>query len=88
MRERAEAIRLLRQRHRQVQIIALTSFPDEDLVQTALRAGAISYLLKTISAGDLAAAIRAAAAGQATFAPEATQALLRRSGPPPIGQDW
>lgn len=82
-----EAIRLLRQRHPQVQVIALTSFPEDELVQAALRAGAISYLLKTISAGELAAAIRAAAAGQATLAPEATQALLRQAGPPPVGHD-
>jgi NarL family two-component system response regulator LiaR len=82
-----EAIRLIRQRQPQVQVIALTSFPEDELVQAALRAGAISYLLKTISAGELAAAIRAAAAGQATLAPEATQALLRQAGPPPIGHD-
>jgi NarL family two-component system response regulator LiaR len=82
-----EAIRLLRERHPHVQVIALTSFPEDELVQAALRAGAISYLLKTISAGDLAAAIRAAAAGQPTLAPEATQALLRQAGPPPLGHD-
>ncbi len=82
-----EAIRLLRQRHPHVQVIALTSFPEDELVQAALRAGAISYLLKTISAGDLAAAIRAAAAGQPTLAPEATQALLRRAAAPAAGYD-
>ena len=82
-----EAIRLLRQRHPHVQVIALTSFPEDELVQAALRAGAISYLLKTISAGDLAAAIRAAAAGQPTLAPEATQALLRRAAAPAASYD-
>jgi NarL family two-component system response regulator LiaR len=82
-----EAIRLIRQRYPAVQVIALTSFPEDELVQAALRAGAIGYLLKTISAGDLAQAIRAAAAGQPTLAPEATQALLRQAGPPPVGRD-
>lgn len=82
-----EAIRLIRQRHPTVQVIALTSFPEDELVQAALRAGAIGYLLKTISAGDLAQAIRAAAAGQPTLAPEATQALLRQAGLPPVGRD-
>jgi len=82
-----EAIRLIRQRFPSVQVIALTSFPEDELVQAALRAGAIGYLLKTISAGDLAQAIRAAAAGQPTLAPEATQALLRQAGPPPLGDD-
>ena len=82
-----EAIRLLRQRHPHVQVIALTSFPEDELVQAALRAGAISFLLKTSAAGDLAAAIRAAAAGQPTLAPEATQALLRRAAAPAAGYD-
>ena len=47
----------------------------------------MSYLLKTISASNLAAAIRAAHAGQPVMAPEATQALLHRAGAPKFGQD-
>lgn len=82
-----EAIRLIRQSYPQIQVVALTSFPEDELVQAALHAGAIGYLLKTISANDLAAAIRAAAAGQPTLAPEATQALLRRAGQPAAGHD-
>ncbi|HLV45097.1 MAG TPA: response regulator transcription factor, partial [Aggregatilineales bacterium] len=46
----ASATRLIRQRYPEVQVVALTSFPEEDLVQTALQAGAISYLLKNVSA--------------------------------------
>ncbi len=60
-----------------VRIIILTSFHEQDLVEQALRAGATSYLLKSVSAADLAAAIKAAYAGQATLAPEATEALIR-----------
>ena len=60
------------------QIIALTSFHEGDLVQGALQAGAIGYLLKNISANELADAIRAAHAGLSTLAPEATQALVQR----------
>jgi NarL family two-component system response regulator LiaR len=82
-----EATRQIRERYPRVQVIALTSFPEDDLVQAALRAGAISYLLKNISAGDLATAIRAAHAGQSTLAPEATQALLGRPGSPKLGHD-
>lgn len=82
-----EATRLIRERHPQIRVIALTSFPEEDLVQAALRAGAISYLLKTISAGELAEAIRAAAIGRPTLAPEATQALLHQVAAPAAGQD-
>jgi NarL family two-component system response regulator LiaR len=59
-----------------IQVIALTSFREEELVQGVLRAGAISYLLKNVSADKLAEAIRAAHAGRATLSPEATAALI------------
>ncbi len=77
----------LRSHHPHVQVIALTSFPEEDLVQGALRAGAISYLLKNVSADELAAAIRAAHAGRATLAPEATRALVEAAHRPPAPGD-
>jgi len=70
------ATRAIHERWPQVQIIALTSFKDQDLVQDALRAGAISYLLKDVSVDELAKAIRAAHAGRPTLAPEAAQALI------------
>jgi NarL family two-component system response regulator LiaR len=70
-----------------IQVIALTSFPEEDLVQGALRAGAISYLLKDVSADELAAAIRAAYAGHAILAPEATKALIDAAHRPPTPGD-
>jgi NarL family two-component system response regulator LiaR len=59
-----------------VKIIILTSFHEQDLVEQALKAGATSYLLKNVSAGDLAAAIRAANSGHSTLAPEAAEALI------------
>jgi NarL family two-component system response regulator LiaR len=79
------AIRAIRERCPTVQVIALTSFPEEELVQQALRAGALSYLLKNVGVAELAAAIRAAKAGRPTLAPEAAQALISqaiRSAPP------
>lgn len=66
-----------------VQVIALTSFKEEDLVQGALKAGAIGYLLKNITAEELAGAIRAAKAGKPTLAPEAAQALIHTATKPP-----
>jgi NarL family two-component system response regulator LiaR len=87
----ATATRAIRQQCPQVQVIALTSFKEEELVQGALQAGAIGYLLKNITADELAAAIRAAQAGRPTLAPEAAQALIQASiaahGPPKIGFD-
>ncbi len=79
------ATRAIRKRCPQVQIIALTSFQEKELVHQALQAGAISYLLKNVSIDELAEAIRAAYAGRATLAPEATQALIQAAsqGPTP-----
>ena len=50
------ATRTIRERWPQVQVIALTSFQDREL-QKALQAGAVSYLLKNVSANDLAEAM-------------------------------
>lgn len=84
----AATTRLIRERCPQVQVIALTSFKEEELVQGALQAGAISYLLKNVSADELAGAIRAAHVGRSTLAPEAAQALVHAATqPPPPGYD-
>src|SRR6185503_7029281 len=56
----AAATRAIRQQFPQVRVIVLTSFKEGDLVKNALQAGAIGYLLKDLSADDLAQAIRAA----------------------------
>ena len=73
----AEATRLIREQSPDTQVIALTSFQEKELVREALQAGAIGYLLKNVSAEDLAAAIREAHAGRSTLAPEAIQALIQ-----------
>lgn len=75
--------RAICQKYPQVQVIALTSFKEGDLVKKALEAGAIAYLLKDVSADDLVRAIRAAHAGRATLSPEAAQALVERTNQPP-----
>jgi len=73
----ASATRIIRRQYPDIQVIVLTNFQDVELVQQALQAGAIGYLLKNVSADDLATAIRAAHAGRSTLAPEATQALVQ-----------
>ena len=84
----AEATQAIIQSCPGVHVIALTSFGEKELVQQALQAGAISYLLKNVSADDLAEAIRAAHAGRSTLAPEAFQALVEaRSQGPALGHD-
>jgi NarL family two-component system response regulator LiaR len=72
----AETTRAIREKYPHIQVIALTSFKEDDLVQGVLQAGAISYLLKNVTAAALADAIRAAHAGRPTLAPEATAALI------------
>ena len=72
----ASATQAIKEAFPHIQVIALTSFREEELVQGVLQAGAISYLLKNVSADKLADAIRAAYQGRATLAPEATQALI------------
>jgi two-component system, NarL family, response regulator LiaR len=69
--------RAIRQNFPMVQVIALSSFKEGDLIKNALEAGAIGYLLKDVSADELAQAIRAAYAGRATLSPEAAQALVQ-----------
>ncbi len=78
----ATATQAIRQRYPQVQVVALTSFREEELVQGALQAGAISYLLKNVSADELAEAIRSAYAGRPTLAPEAAVALIHAAAQP------
>ncbi len=79
----AEATRVIRERWPGIQILALTSFQEKELIRDALQAGAIGYLLKNITIDELATAIRSANAGQSTLAPEAVQALLQPSMPEP-----
>lgn len=73
----AAATRLIRKQSPATQVIALTSFKDDILVKSALQAGAISYLLKGVSASELAQAIQAAHAGRPTISAEATEALIQ-----------
>ena len=82
------ATRTILQRHPGMKILALTSFGEEDLVRAELQAGAIGYLLKNVSATELAQAIRAAFSGRPTLASEAAMALLGTAGNlVPLGDD-
>ncbi len=78
----AAATHAIRERCPHIQVIALTSFKEKELVQGVLEAGAIGYLLKNVSADELAGAIRAAHAGRPTLAPEAAQALIQTATQP------
>lgn len=83
------AIRAIRENHPATQVIALTSFSEEKLVEDSMHAGAIGYLFKNATVDELAAAIRSARDGLPTLAPEATRVLIRKATQPPVapGQD-
>jgi NarL family two-component system response regulator LiaR len=76
------ATRTIRKDCPQTEVIALTSFKDRELVEDALQAGAIGYLLKDVSADELANAIRAAHAGRPTLAADAARALIEATRDP------
>lgn len=63
-------------------VIVLTSFADDDKVFPAIKAGAISYLLKDISPEDLAHAIRAAQRNEAVLHPEVAAKLMQEFSAP------
>lgn len=75
----AAATQAIRQECPHIQVIALTSFKEDELVQRTLKAGAIGYLLKNVSANELVNAIRSAHAGRPTLAPEAAHVLIQAS---------
>jgi NarL family two-component system response regulator LiaR len=70
-------IQHIRERAPYTQIIALTSFDNEELVHAAIEAGALSYLLKNVSSSQLIDAIYSAYRGRPTLGPEAPQALIQ-----------
>ena len=78
-----EATAAVLEKYPHMRILAITSFEEENLVQDALRSGAIGFLLKNTSIDDLAAAIRNAYVGKPTLSPEATQALISTATRPP-----
>ncbi|MCE1252183.1 MAG: response regulator transcription factor [Anaerolineae bacterium] len=83
------AIQLIHQELPDIRFIALSSFSDDTLVKSALRAGATGYLLKNVPAARLAEAIRAAYAGLPILSPEITLSLSETAVAPatPAGNE-
>jgi len=77
------ATQALKERHPEVQVIALSSSDDGEQVKEALRAKASGYVVKTASAFELAHAIRAARHGQQVLSEDARKSLLRSAGQVP-----
>lgn len=77
-----QATKVIKDRWPKIQVIALTSFKEKEYVEGALKAGALGYLLKNVSADELVNAIRRAVAGQPSLSPEAAQVLIQKVNEP------
>ena len=73
-----EATARIKAAHPELEVIALTSFIEEARVVAAIEAGASGFLLKDAEADELAAAIRAAAAGEVHLDPAVAGIVARR----------
>jgi DNA-binding NarL/FixJ family response regulator len=80
-----EATRLLRERHPEVQVIALTTFADDESVLAMLRAGARGYLTKDASSEDIQRAIVTVAAGEAALDPAVQHHVVAALAAAPAG---
>ena len=84
VRERISAAALRAGRNpTEITLVAVSKTFPAQAVREAMEAGAIGYLLKDVSAEELARAIRAAHSGRATLSPEAAQALVKTANQPP-----
>jgi DNA-binding NarL/FixJ family response regulator len=72
------AIAAIRQSHPEIEIVALTSFIEEEKVTAALEAGAAGYLLKDAEADEVTRAVRAAHAGETPLDPAVVRLLAQR----------
>jgi NarL family two-component system response regulator LiaR len=72
-----EAIRQLKLASPHTQVVALTSYHDDEHIFAALRAGALSYVLKDIAADALADVVRKAARGESVLHPRVAARVVR-----------
>lgn len=73
----AEATQAIMSEFPGMKIVMLTSFLEDDLVVQAIEAGAVSYVLKTVSAEELIYALQGANRGMPVMTGDVSQALTR-----------
>jgi DNA-binding NarL/FixJ family response regulator len=73
-----EACREIRGEHPETRVVILTSYPDEDVVMSAIVAGASGYLLKQLRGRELVAALEAVGRGESLLDPAVTEKVLDR----------
>jgi NarL family two-component system response regulator LiaR len=72
-----EATRRVKQASPRSQVVVVTSYHEDEHIFPALRAGALSYLLKDLGPEELASAIRKAAAGEAVLHPRVAARVIK-----------
>jgi NarL family two-component system response regulator LiaR len=72
-----EATRHIKRVSPRTQVVVLTSYHEDEHIFPALRAGAISYLLKSVKMEELAEAVRRAARGEATLHPHVAARVIQ-----------
>jgi DNA-binding NarL/FixJ family response regulator len=82
------ATRLIKQQSPRSQVIVLTSYHEDEHVYPAIRAGALSYLLKSVGLDELVGAVRKAARGEATLHPHVAARLAQELHGAPAGTRW
>lgn len=82
-----QATELIRRQYPETEVVALTSVLEDKSILSAIRAGAIGYLLKDTEANELRLAIKAAAAGQVHLSAQAAARLVRELQAPEASTD-
>jgi NarL family two-component system response regulator LiaR len=82
-----QATRRIRQVSPRTQVVVLTSFAQDELIFSAIKAGALSYLLKDADAETVLHAIHAASQGEATLHPRIARRLMAEVTAPTQGRD-
>jgi two-component system, NarL family, response regulator LiaR len=72
-----EATRRLTARSPRTKVVVLTSYHDDEHIFPAIRAGALSYVLKEVGPDELAKTVRKAAAGEAVLHPRVAARVVR-----------
>ncbi len=82
------ATRLIKQNSPRSQVIVLTSYHEDEHIYPAIRAGALSYLLKSVGLDELVGAVRKAARGEATLHPHVAARLAQELHGASAGTRW
>jgi NarL family two-component system response regulator LiaR len=82
------ATRLIKQQSPRSQVIVLTSYHEDEHIYPAIRAGALSYLLKSVGLDELVGAVRKAARGEATLHPHVAARLAQELHGASAGTRW